>query len=139
MIEQQRHLLASWRKILALCLNLQHDLGADLAPAQAAVGIVEARAEIARLKGMLRGQGEQVADDPDELAIGDSGEALHQLRLLEIHRRRLALLLGQQSQFTARDLPPHVAAGIGEARREIARIKRRLREWNAPVGDLSDD
>ncbi len=50
-IEQHQSLLGSWRKMLATCFTLQQDLGEQHAAASIAVGIVEARGEIARLKG----------------------------------------------------------------------------------------
>jgi hypothetical protein len=51
----------------------------------------------------------------------------------------LALELRRQAQFAERNLPPHLAGSIAEARGEIARIKRRLREWQAPIDDRPDD
>ncbi len=59
-IEQHLSLLGSWRKMLEICLKLQQDLGEQSAPTSVAVGIVEARGEITRLKALLHGWGEDV-------------------------------------------------------------------------------
>jgi hypothetical protein len=138
-IEQHQSLLASWRKMLALCLSLQQELGEQHAPTGVAVGIVEARGEIARLKGLLRGWGENVSDLPDELTTADTREITHSLRLLEIHRRNLAQHLRQAQMHGEREVPPAISNGIAEARREIATLKRRLRDWGAPVADAAGD
>src|SRR5258708_2855947 len=82
-IDQHWQLLASWRKMLAICLNLRQELGKQRVPTEVVIGIVEARAEIGRLKDLLRGWGEQVDDMADELTIADPNEVTHNLRLLE--------------------------------------------------------
>ncbi|MFL5803278.1 MAG: hypothetical protein ACJ8CR_16255 [Roseiflexaceae bacterium] len=138
-IEQHQALLASWRKMLEIGLNLRHELGEQRTPTDVAVGIVAARAEIARLKDLLRSWGVEIGDMADELATADPQEVTHNLRLLEIHRRNLAQYLQQAQLHGERDAPPMIANGIVEARREITRLKGRLREWNAPVADVDGD
>lgn len=62
-----------------------------------------------------------------------------QKQLLAAHRRTLAHLLKQQAQFSVGYIPAHVANGIQDARDEIARIKRALREWGIELEDLEND
>jgi hypothetical protein len=64
----------------------------------------------------------------------------HQQKLLEIHRRNLALYLEQRSaQGGTAYVLPVVANGIRENRDQIARIKNILRKWGVDVPDLEDD
>ncbi|KPV46997.1 hypothetical protein SE17_42835, partial [Kouleothrix aurantiaca] len=59
-----------------------------------------------------------------------------QLALLAAHRRTLAHLLEQAIAYRGVVLaPPQTAAGIGEARAEIARIKVGLRDGGVLVED----
>ena len=138
-LAEQKHLLHSWRTMLRVCLELNHALDPALIPTEVANSIVEARGEITRIKAMLREQGEEVADLADEVPVADASEVKHQLNLLAIHRRSLEQLLRQQEHFGERDTPPAVTNGILNARTEIAQIKRRLTEWQAPVSDLPSD
>jgi hypothetical protein len=62
-----------------------------------------------------------------------------QQELLAAYRRTLAHLLKQQALITEALTPPTIAHGIDEARANIRRIKRTLREWGAPPDDLPDD
>jgi hypothetical protein len=62
-----------------------------------------------------------------------------QQELLAAHRRTLAHLLIQQAQFGAGYAPAHVSNGIQEARDNIARVKRNLRDWDVHVEDHPDD
>jgi hypothetical protein len=63
-----------------------------------------------------------------------------QQNLLVLHRRTLAVYLGQLAALggTAH-APPHVANGILEARANIQHVKGILREWGQPVEDHPDD
>ena len=138
-IEQHQSLLSSWRKMLEICLALQQELGEQRAPTNVAVGIVEARGEITRIKGLLRGWGEDAIDLPDEMTTADTGEIARNLHLLEIHRRTLAHYLHQMQMLGERDTPPMIINGLADVRRQIATLKRRLRQWNAPVTDVDGD
>jgi len=62
-----------------------------------------------------------------------------QMKLLETHRRTLGYLLQQRAKFTHAYVPPHVTAGIQEARNEIYRIKETIREWKVNVEDEPSD
>jgi hypothetical protein len=62
-----------------------------------------------------------------------------QQALLQAHRRTLGVLQEQEAKLGAAYAPPAIANGIAEARAAIARAKRALREWGAPVDDLPDD
>lgn len=58
-----------------------------------------------------------------------------QLRILQAHRRTLAHYLEQKASFSVGHVPAHIAAGIQEARQEIAQIKRTIRAWGYTVDD----
>ncbi|MFL5804093.1 MAG: hypothetical protein ACJ8CR_20405 [Roseiflexaceae bacterium] len=65
-------------------------------------------------------------------------EAQH--KLLEAHRRTLALYLVQQAkQGGATYVLPGVANGILETRDQIQRCKQTLREWNVVIENHADD
>jgi tetratricopeptide (TPR) repeat protein len=70
--------------------------------------------------------------DPDTIT--------QQLTLLAAHRRTLAHLIEQAAQFGGEVFaPPQTANGMTEARAEIARIKRLLRESSVSVEDEPND
>ena len=71
--------------------------------------------------------GTSLPDDPEDL------------KLLEIHRRTLALLVSQWSMQTDAHLSPEVLHGIISACAEIRRIKRQLRRKNVDVTDQPND
>lgn len=58
---------------------------------------------------------------------------------LNIGRENLAHYLRQASTFGSAYVPPVVSHGINDARSEIARIKRDLREYGVEVYDHPDD
>src|SRR5258708_4378879 len=58
-----------------------------------------------------------------------------QLTLLAAHRRTLAHLLTQQAQYSAGNIPAHIATGIVEARADITRIKTYLRQNGGSIGN----
>jgi hypothetical protein len=67
-------------------------------------------------------------------------EAIDQQRdLLAAHRRTLAQYLKQQALAGEANVPPAVWNGIVDARENIRRIKRGLRDWGAPVANHPDD
>jgi hypothetical protein len=135
---EQKALLGSWRQLLQVCLGLYHALDKTTLLPEVAAGIVQARSEIARIKTLLRQSGVQVTDLPDELVVADASEVTHHLKLLATYRRNLSLLLQQQQNYG--DLaPPAVVHSIESTRHEIAQLKRRLREWQAPVEDHPND
>lgn len=68
---------------------------------------------------------------PDEIA--------EQQKILETHRRALALLLEQHAQFGALYVPPYIVFGIEQHRAEIQRIKAELRACNLAVEDRPGD
>ena len=68
-----------------------------------------------------------------------SEDIAHQQKLLDINRRNLAHYLGQQAALGSAYAPPGVANGIREARNEVRRIKRILRDWNVCVEYHPDD
>jgi hypothetical protein len=65
-IVHQQKLLATYRRTLAHYLTQQAALGAAHTPPGVAHGIGEARENITRIKGILRGWGLTVADEPDD-------------------------------------------------------------------------
>lgn len=65
-IDQQFTLLKTYRRRLAVQLEQQARLGAAHAPPGIALDIDEARAEIRRLKGILRRAGSEVEDSPND-------------------------------------------------------------------------
>ena len=60
-------------------------------------------------------------------------------RLLATHRRALAHRLEQRASFDAGRVPSDVALSIDDARAEIARLKRALREQGVEVEDAPED
>lgn len=67
-------------------------------------------------------------------------EIEHQQRLLSQYRSNLKILLEQLAYFGGRsDAPKEVLARIDETRRDIARLKSTLREWDTDPGDLPYD
>lgn len=66
-------------------------------------------------------------------------DILTQQERLEIHRRNLSNYLKQQEILGRAYATPGITNGIREARDEIARIKRTLRDWGVTVEDLPDD
>ena len=138
-ITQHQQLLTSWRNILHTCLDLQLALRDRINSPDIAIGIVQARSEIERIKLLLRTWGQDVIDQPEELSIANAEAVTHQLKLLAIHRGNLANFLKQQQLYGERDAPPMILNGIAASRLEIQRIKSLLRTWNAPVNDEPDD
>lgn len=132
-------LLGGWRAALRVVLAQQRAGDAAQLPAEAALTLVQARGEIGRIKALLRGWGEVVADLPDDQEIANPEDVAQQLRLLDAFRRRLAVQLRQAAQFAERDRPPHLAADIDDAREHIRQIKAQLRAWQAPVADTAED
>lgn len=65
-IEQQLALLTMYRRTLSLYLQQRAKLGSAFMPPGVAHGIAEARADIARVKGILRGWGVTVDNHPDD-------------------------------------------------------------------------
>jgi hypothetical protein len=59
--------------------------------------------------------------------------------LLNAHRQTLALYLQQSALLGAAYIPPGVAHGIADARRNIRNIKATLREWGVPVVNHPND
>ena len=66
-IAQQTQRLSLHRRTLAQLLNQEAQLGLVHVPAGVRISINEARAEIARLKAVLRGWGVPVDDAPDDV------------------------------------------------------------------------
>lgn len=139
LITQHQQLLESWRNLLRICLDLQLLLGQRTASPDMAIGIVQARSEIGRIKDLLRAWGQDVSDQAEELSTADADTVTHHLQLLAIHRGNLANFLKQQHLYGERDTPPVILNGIVDARREIQRIKSMLRTWDAPLTDQVDD
>jgi hypothetical protein len=63
----------------------------------------------------------------------------HYLGLLKTNRKALAVNLGKSQIYGASDVPTHLVLDTQERRKEIARLKKQLREWNHPVEDHPDD
>jgi hypothetical protein len=59
--------------------------------------------------------------------------------LLQAHRRTLADLLTQQAMFSPAYVPPSISHGIRNARAEIQRTKRSLRDRGIAIGDHPND
>ncbi len=79
-------------------------------------------------------------DLPDELTTADTGEITHNLHLLEIHRRNSGAATYARCKCSANAIPRRCSVnGVADTRREIATLKRRLREWSAPVADVDGD
>lgn len=68
-----------------------------------------------------------------------SDDIERQQGLLDAHRETLAHYLIQQARLGKDYAPPGVSAGIREARKGIARIKKVLHLWGVEVQDLPDD
>lgn len=65
-IKHQQTLLATYRRTLEIQLNQRAALGANHAPPGIINGIIEARENIARIKGVLQSRGILVEDDPND-------------------------------------------------------------------------
>src|SRR5262245_4458680 len=65
-IGQQKERLQIYRRTLAHCLRQRAGLGSNYEPPSVSNCIDEARTEICRIKGVLRGWGEAVDDHPDD-------------------------------------------------------------------------
>jgi hypothetical protein len=67
-------------------------------------------------------------------------EIAQQQELLATYRRTLAHLLKQAAQYGGEVFAPsQTASGIAEARTNIQRVKKPLRDWGVPVDDSQDD
>jgi hypothetical protein len=67
-------------------------------------------------------------------------EINQQRELLATHRQTLAHLVQQAAMFGGeRFAPPYVMHGIREARKNIQRIKKNLRDWREEVDDQAND
>ena len=66
-------------------------------------------------------------------------EIQDQLGLLTAHRRTLAGYLKQLANLGSQFAPPSLFNGIREARDNIKRIKKTLRDWNIPYENHPDD
>lgn len=62
-----------------------------------------------------------------------------QQKVLNTHRGTLSILLGQRAQFTGPYTPPSIEHGILEARANIRRVKKILRDWDVSIPDHPDD
>ena len=65
-IKRQQTLLATYRRTLGILLEQRAAHGAAYAPPATISGIIEARGQIAQIKGVLRGWGVAVDDDPND-------------------------------------------------------------------------
>ena len=65
-IKRQQTLLAAYRRTLAILLEQRAAHGAAYAPPATVGGIIEARGQIARIKGVLRSWGVATDDDPND-------------------------------------------------------------------------
>jgi formylglycine-generating enzyme required for sulfatase activity len=74
-IQQQQERLAAHRSTLDTYLHQRAFLGSGYAPPGVIHDIHEARAEIARIKAVLRGWGVEVEDHPDDAELGETGTA----------------------------------------------------------------
>src|SRR6266508_630681 len=66
-------------------------------------------------------------------------EIAHKQELLAAHRRRLSHYLSQQAALGAAFVPPGIAEGIREARKDIYHTKLVLRGWGVAVANHPDD
>src|SRR5262245_57097750 len=66
-------------------------------------------------------------------------EIVQQQELLRTNRQRLNARLGQLARYGRSDSPPNVITDIDEARYNIARIKKLLRDNQVIVADHPDD
>ena len=70
----------------------------------------------------------------------DQEEIIKQQDLLVTYRRTLGHLCKQAAQHGGESaVPPSVANGIYEARRNIQQIKDSLRSWGLSIEDLPED
>ena len=74
-IAQQQTLLATYRGTLASYIHRLALLSTAHAPPEITHGIAEARAKIARIKAILRAQGGEAPDHPDDTS--DEKEEVH--------------------------------------------------------------
>ena len=65
-IKHQQTLLTTYRRTLAILLEQRAAHGAAYAPPAMVSGIIEARGQIAQIKGVLRGWGVAIDDDPND-------------------------------------------------------------------------
>ena len=65
-IKRQQTLLATYRRTLGILLEQRAAHGAAYAPPATISGIIEARGQIARIKGVLRGWGVAMDDEPND-------------------------------------------------------------------------
>jgi signal peptidase I len=71
-VAEQQQLLHTYRRTLAIYVRQAAELGgAAYSPPSLLNGVDEARCNIARIKGILRSAGVDVADDPDDEAVDD--------------------------------------------------------------------
>jgi signal peptidase I len=71
-VAEQQQLLQAYRRTLAIYLRQAAELGGmAYSPPALLNGLDEARRNIARIKGILRGAGVDVADDPDDEVVDD--------------------------------------------------------------------
>ena len=72
-IKRQQTLLATYRRTLSILLEQRATHGAAYAPPATVSGIIEARGQIAQIKGVLRSWGVAVDDNPndEEATVGD--------------------------------------------------------------------
>jgi hypothetical protein len=139
LVAEQRDLLASWRSLLQTTFAIYHALDPALRPPELMVGITKARSMIAQVKARLRAAGVAVDDQPDEVTAADPATVNHNLRLLSVHRRNLSLLFQQRHLHGPGTPPAQVVHQVEATQRQVAEIKRRLREWQISVDDLPED
>lgn len=139
LVMEQRALLASWRTLLRTSFAIYHALEPAARPPELMAGITQARSGIAKAKEYLRVAGIDVHDNPDEITTADPETVGHTLKLLSINRRNLGLLFKQRRSQIPGVPPPQMVNQVQAAQREVAELKRRLREWQVEVDDLPED
>lgn len=75
-LNNQRILLATYRRTLAIQLDQRATLGAAYTPPRVINGISEGRSQIARIKSALRESGADVSDDPNDAEPVQAAQAL---------------------------------------------------------------
>lgn len=98
-ISRQRELLNIHRQTLHHYLRQQATLGNAYTPPAVASGISEARAEIRRIKTMLRAQGAVVTDDPQDDASDGDVALPTSANLLRKYRWAIFLITGAVGVF----------------------------------------
>lgn len=146
-IGQQRILQAHRRRLADLLI--QRATSGEVNATPGVIGDIRGtRAEIRRVKAILRGWAVSVADHPDDdtwepRTASDGGHTQEAIAiqddLLQAHRRRLADLLKQKATTGDANAALDVLDGIRSARSQIRRIKQILREWGMVVTDHPDD